>query len=60
MLTAADDGDAVHVCSTCAFSQARLAQGMDWRKLLDLHMLVEHTAPLRPGEHVFRENEPFW
>lgn len=55
----ADDGDAVTFCSTCAFSQACLAQGMDKRKLLDLHMLVEHAGPLGAGDHVFRENEPF-
>ena len=30
--TLADDGDELHFCSTCAFSQACLAEGMDWCK----------------------------
>lgn len=55
----ADDGDALHFCSTCAFSQACLAQGMDKRALADLHVLVEHVGPLHAGEHVFREGDPF-
>lgn len=57
--TLADDGDALHFCSTCAFSQACLSEGMDKRALSDLHMLVEHVGPLRAGEHVFREGDPF-
>lgn len=55
----ADDGDALHFCSTCAFSQACLSQGMDKAALLDLHMLVEHVGPLQPGDHVFREGDRF-
>ena len=55
----ADDGDALHFCSTCAFSQACLSQGMDKSSLMDLHMLVEHVGPLHPGDHVFREGDPF-
>ena len=55
----ADDGDALRFCSTCAFSQACLAQGMDKSSLLDLHMLVEHVGPLKAGDHVFREGDPF-
>lgn len=57
--TAADDGDALHFCSTCAFSQACLAHGMDKRELLDLHVLVEHVGPFRAGDHVFRKGDPF-
>lgn len=57
--TLADDGDALHFCSTCAFSRACLSQGMDKRALMDLHMLVEHVGPLHAGEHVFREGDPF-
>ena len=57
--TLADDGDALTFCSTCAFSQACLSQGMDKGALMDLHMLVEHVGPLRPGDHVFREGDPF-
>ena len=55
----ADDGDPLHFCSTCAFSQACLSQGMDKSALLDLHMLVEHVGPLQAGEHVFREGDRF-
>jgi len=55
----ADDGDAMAFCSTCAFSQACLSEGMDKRALMDLHVLVEHVGPLRQGEHVFREGDPF-
>ncbi len=55
----ADDGDVLRFCSTCAFSQACLAEGMDKRALMDLHVLVEHVGPLRAGEHLFREGDPF-
>ncbi len=55
----ADDGDALAFCSTCAFSQACLAEGMDKRALMDLHVLVEHVGPLRQGEHVFRQGDAF-
>ncbi|MEO7252482.1 MAG: cyclic nucleotide-binding domain-containing protein [Arenimonas sp.] len=57
--TLADDGDALHFCSTCAFSQACLSQGMDKAALLDLHVLVEHVGPFAAGDHVFREGDPF-
>ena len=55
----ADDGDSLTFCSTCAFSQACLSEGMDKRALMDLHVLVEHVGPLQPGEHVFREGDSF-
>lgn len=55
----ADDGDALHFCSTCAFSQACLSQGMDKAALLELHVLVEHVGPFAAGDHVFREGDPF-
>ena len=55
----ADDGDAFTFCSTCAFSHACMSQGMDKASLHDLHMLVEHIGPLHPGDHVFREGDPF-
>lgn len=55
----ADDGDAFHFCSTCAFSQACLDEGMDKAALQDLHVLVDHVGPFRAGEHVFREGDPF-
>jgi CRP/FNR family transcriptional regulator len=57
--TLSDDGDALRFCSTCAFSQACLDQGMDKAALMDLHVLVEHVGPLHAGEHVFREGDPF-
>jgi CRP/FNR family transcriptional regulator len=57
--TLSDDGDALRFCSTCAFSQACLDQGMDKSALMDLHVLVEHVGPLAAGEHVFREGDPF-
>jgi CRP/FNR family transcriptional regulator, anaerobic regulatory protein len=57
--TLADDGDALRFCSSCAFSQACLSEGMDKRALLDLHVLVEHVGPIHAGEHVFREGDRF-
>jgi CRP/FNR family transcriptional regulator len=57
--TLSDDGDALNFCSTCAFSQACLAEGMDKRSLMDLHVLVEHVGPFHAGEHLFREGDPF-
>jgi CRP/FNR family transcriptional regulator len=57
--TVADDGDELRFCSTCAFSQACLASGMDKAELRDLHVLVEHVGPIRAGDHVFRSGEAF-
>ncbi|HSR65259.1 MAG TPA: helix-turn-helix domain-containing protein [Xanthomonadaceae bacterium] len=57
--TLSDDGDAFTFCSTCAFSQACLSQGMDKASLRDLHVLVEHIGPFHAGEHIFREGDPF-
>ncbi len=53
------DGDALGFCSTCAFSQACLSEGLDKRALMDLHVLVEHVGPLHAGEHLFREGDAF-
>lgn len=55
----ADDGDDLLFCSTCAFSQVCLAEGMEKSDLKDLHMLVEHIGPVQPGEYLFREGSPF-
>lgn len=55
----ADDGDTLHFCSTCAFSDACLSQGYQKSDLHDLHVLVEHIGPYAPGAIVFREGEPF-
>ena len=57
--TVADDGDHLRFCSTCAFSQACLAEGMDKGQLGELHLLVEHIGPLHTGDHVFRTGDPF-
>jgi len=57
--TFADDGDTLRFCSTCAFSQACLAHGLDKRELIDLHVLVEHAGPFHAGDHLFREGDPF-
>ena len=55
----ADDGDVLHFCSTCAFSDACLSQGYDKTALADLHVLVEHVGPFAEGEHLFREGDEF-
>lgn len=55
----ADDGGPLRFCSTCAFSQACLSEGMDKNALMELHVLVEHVGPLHAGDHVFREGDPF-
>lgn len=55
----ADDGDALTFCSTCAFSSACVSEGLDKSHLRDLHVLVEHVGPFAPGDHVFREGDPF-
>ncbi|MCD9047414.1 helix-turn-helix domain-containing protein [Luteimonas sp. MHLX1A] len=57
--TIADDGDALNFCSTCAFSQACMSEGMNKADLMDLHMLVEHVGPLHAGAHVFRAGDAF-
>jgi CRP/FNR family transcriptional regulator len=55
----ANDGDTFRFCSTCAFSEACLAQGLDKGALRDLHMLVEHVGPLPAGAHLFRTGDSF-
>jgi CRP/FNR family transcriptional regulator len=55
----ADDGNELHFCSTCAFSDACLSQGYDKSSLMDLHVLVEHIGPFHEGEHIFREGDEF-
>lgn len=56
---AADDGDELHFCSTCAFSEACLSQGFDKSALSELHVLIEHVGPTNAGEQVFREGDEF-
>ena len=55
----ADDGDALRFCSSCAFSAACLAEGMDKSALGELHVLVEHAGPFASGDAIFREGDPF-
>jgi CRP/FNR family transcriptional regulator, anaerobic regulatory protein len=55
----ADDGDELHFCTTCAFSDACLTVGYGKPELLALHCLVEHVGPYRTGAHVFRTGDPF-
>lgn len=55
----ADDGDELRFCSTCAFSDACLGQGLDKESLRDLHVLVEHVGPFHEGQHLFREGDDF-
>ena len=57
--TLADDGDDAAFCSTCAFSRACLAEGVDKRDLRELHVLVDHVGPIAEGEHVFRKGDRF-
>mgnify|MGYP003576919650 FL=1 len=56
---AADDGDALHFCSTCAFSDACMSQGYDKTALGDLHVLVDHVGPFHAGDYIFRAGESF-
>lgn len=55
----ANDGDALRFCSTCAFSQACLSEGLDKSALMDLHVLVEHIGPFHEGDVIFREGDEF-
>ena len=56
---AAGDGDALQFCSTCAFSAACMSEGYDKSALSELHVLVDHIGPFKPGQHLFREGDPF-
>ena len=55
----ADDGDEYHFCSTCAFAPVCVSEGLAKHDLWDLHCLVEHIGPFHPGDHLFREGDPF-
>ena len=56
---AAEDGDDLNFCSTCAFADACVSQGYDKSMLGELHVLVEHVGPFHAGEHLFREGDEF-
>lgn len=54
-----DDGDNMHFCSACAFSDACLSVGYGKPELAQLHCLVEHIGPVRAGGYAFRMGDPF-
>ncbi len=56
---AANDGDELRFCSTCAFSDACASQGYDKTALNELHVLVDHIGPYHAGDYIFRAGEPF-
>lgn len=55
----ADDGDEQQFCSTCAFGSVCVGAGVDKLRLTELHCLVEHVGPWRPGESIFRTGDRF-
>ena len=55
----ADDGSEERFCSTCAFGAVCIGRGVDKLALHELHCLVEHVGPYRPGEAVFRDGGHF-
>lgn len=55
----ANDGDAESFCSSCAFAEACSVAGYDKTELSELHCLVEHVGPFEPGQHIFRNGDPF-
>ena len=57
--TLADDGTEGSFCTTCAFANACLAEGVDKRELRELHVLVDHVGPYAAGEHLFRAGDRF-
>jgi CRP/FNR family transcriptional regulator len=54
-----NDGDTEHFCSSCAFAEACSVAGYGKTELSELHCLVEHVGPFEPGQHVFRNGDPF-
>lgn len=56
---ASGDGDELHFCSTCAFSDACMSQGYDKSMLSELHVLVDHVGPFHAGDYIFRTGEEF-
>ncbi|KRG61510.1 transcriptional regulator, partial [Stenotrophomonas terrae] len=56
---AASDGDELHFCTTCAFSDACSSQGYDKTALNELHVMVDHVGPYHAGDYIFRAGEPF-
>lgn len=54
-----DNGDEMHFCTTCAFSNACQSKGYDKATLRNLHVLVEHIGPIKQGDYIFREGDDF-
>jgi CRP/FNR family transcriptional regulator len=55
----ANDGDAAHFCTSCAFAESCAMAGYGNTELSELHCLVEHVGPFEPGYHIFRSGDPF-
>src|SRR5690348_17542668 len=55
----ANDGDADRFCLSCAFAEACSVAGYGKAELSELHCLVEHVGPFEPGQHIFRNGDPF-
>lgn len=55
----ANDGDAEHFCTSCAFAESCAVAGYGKTELSELHCLVEHVGPFEPGYHIFRNGDPF-
>jgi CRP/FNR family transcriptional regulator len=55
----ADDGNEQRFCSTCAFGAVCVGNGVDKIGLAELHCLVEHVGPYRPGESIVRTGDRF-
>lgn len=55
----ADDGNEQRFCSTCAFGAVCVGRGVDKIGLAELHCLVEHVGPYRPGETIVRTGDRF-
>lgn len=54
-----DDGNEQRFCSTCAFGSVCIGSGVDKIGLAELHCLVEHAGPYRPGDSIFRTGDRF-
>jgi CRP/FNR family transcriptional regulator len=55
----ANDGNEYTFCSTCAFGSVCVGRGVDKIGLTELHCLVEHVGPYRPGASIFRTGDRF-
>jgi len=51
--------DLRRVCSSCSLTELCLPMGLEKSDVEKLSLLVEQSAPLRTGDHLFRINDPF-